>query len=62
MSDDWDRIEKKDRGDFYEYFAPEGFHFESKDGVNYGCVVFDEDMTDTRFLSRYRLVKDTPIR
>lgn len=60
MSDDWDKIQKREIKDFYEYIAPDGYHFESKDGVHYGCVVFDDKLTELRFLARYKLVKDKP--
>lgn len=40
--------------DIYCYTAPKGYHFENKDGVNYGNMVY----ASKRLPSTYFLIKD----
>lgn len=43
------------------YKAINGYHFESKDGVNYGYIVYDGILSDLKFNARYNIIKDKPI-
>lgn len=43
--------------DIFIYTAPEGYHFESNDGINYGTMVYG----GKKLSSTYNLVKDKDI-